>query len=126
MITEKALTLTKTGYPALKDINDHQLRSLLQEIRDNPDKKRGLLESKYSLKQLEPSSYMEAINQWQLPEGWGDFLLSLTNPIIEGIPSVLYDSCCLYKPYLILLLKLVPSLVAINVLNRRLVVWAYE
>lgn len=70
---------------------------LFWDIRENPNNKRILPKSKHSLEQLAPPSYMEALDRWQLPEGWGDFLLSLTNPLIEGIPSVLYGSCCLYK-----------------------------
>ncbi len=55
----------------------------------------------------------------ELPEGWGDLLLSLTNPLIEGIPLGM-TSAMIYNytthPSLVLLLKL---LVAYTIFAKR-------
>ena len=103
----------KRKYPAIADVPDIQLLNLHDDIQGNPDRKRVLLESKHSESaELAPSreTYMEALDQWQLPEGWGDFLLSLTNPLIEGIPQGISSTMLATyagDPYLTQLLRLV-------------------
>lgn len=100
----------KRKYPAIADVPDIRLLSLRDAIQGNPDRKRVLLESKHSEVAPSRETYMEALDQWQLPEGWGDLMLSLTNPLIEGIPlGISSTMLATYAgdPYLTQLLKLV-------------------
>jgi hypothetical protein len=50
----------------------------------------------------------EALRNFQLPKGWGDLLLDLAKPLIEGIPLRVIDfSTFAFDPCLLLLVKII-------------------
>lgn len=80
-------TLLRQEYSALRGLNDDQLNLLADRAKNQSQAiKNRLIQHKHSLEPVDSTKVDSALTTLELPEGWGDFLLSITNPLIEGIP----------------------------------------
>lgn len=104
---KQLIALIKKEYPALSDIDNLYISELFSRIRNNPNARTILIEARRrTLAPLDFSLAKQALCNFQLPEGWGDFLLDLAKPLIEGIPlDMIYVSTA--NPWLITLVKMV-------------------
>lgn len=96
------LSLIKREYPALSDIENVYISDLFSRIRNNPNARTIFIEARRRTP-MDLSLAKEALRNFQLPEGWGDFLLDLAKPLIEGIPLEMITA----DPWLITLVKMV-------------------
>lgn len=103
-------TLLRQEYSALRGLNDDQLNLLADRAKNNSQAiKNRLIQHKHSLEPVDSTKVDSALTTLELPEGWGDFLLSITNPLIEGIPLGMTSALISQfasDPALVLLLKL--------------------
>lgn len=102
----------KRKYPALSDIKDIYLSDVVSRIQGNENARTILVESRRISTPINFTSINQALlDHFQLPEGWGDLLVDLTKPLVEGISSEM-TSAMLHNiiytdPMLILLVKLI-------------------
>ena len=81
--TNTALTKVKRHFPAFNEMEDQNCLSVLRNVTIDPEiSKTLLLRKKFS---ETPEDYKAALDAFRLPEGWGHFLRSLTDPVIAAI-----------------------------------------
>ena len=81
------LALIKRSHPTLNDMDDRSLICILGKMTSDPEtSKKLLLQDKLS---RTPEGYdsRAVLEAFQLPEGWGHFLRSFTDRVIDGIPG---------------------------------------
>lgn len=99
------ISFIKKKYPSISHIDDLYISDLFSRIRNDSNARRILIEARQStLAPMNLDLARQALRNFKLPEGWGDLLLSLTNPLIEQIPG--FDFSTL-DPSLSLLLKMI-------------------
>lgn len=78
------ITRLKRHLPAISDMNDREEHFLISRCM-NADE-RTILEKRNALN-VDSLSDTLALGNLELPEGWGDLLVSLANPLMTGIQS---------------------------------------
>lgn len=99
----RLISLIKREYPALSDIDNLYISDLFYRIHNNPNARALFIEARRTPMPLDLSLAKETLRNFQLPEGWGELLLDLAKPLIEGIPLEMITP----NPWLITLVKLV-------------------
>lgn len=107
LMDKQLVSVIKQKYPSISGTDDLHIYYLFSKIQDNSDARRVLLETKQNvLAPMDLNLARQTLRELELPEGWGNFLLSLTNPLIEKIPLGEFDFSTV-DPFLDLLLKMI-------------------
>ena len=101
---KKLIALIQKEYPALSDVENFS--SLFAHIHNDPNARTILIEGRRRTPLDFDFDLARPLGNFQLPKGWGDFLIDLTKPLIEGMPL---DMISVYTsdPLLITLVKMV-------------------
>ena len=84
---KQLISSMKRKYPSLSDIEDVYICDFFSRIRNESNARTIFIEARrrtLAPMPMDLSSAKEALRNFQLPEGWGDLLLDLAKPLIEG------------------------------------------